>query len=47
MVICNDLTLSTNSKNLGKDEKDLSMENYQTVTATINYIVRKVNLKMK
>ena len=34
-------TRSTSSKNLGKDEKDLSMENYLTVTATINNIVRK------
>ena len=40
-------TRSTNSKNLGKDEKDLPMENYLTVTATINYIVRKLNLKIK
>ena len=32
-------TRSTNSKNLGKDGKDLPMENYLTVTATINYIV--------
>ena len=40
-------TRSINSKNLGKDEKNLTMENYLTVTATINYIARKLNLKIK
>ena len=40
-------TRSTNSKNLGKDGKDLPMENYRIVTATINCIVRKLNLKIK
>ena len=29
-------TRSTNSKNLGKDEKDLPLENYLTITTTIN-----------
>ena len=38
---------STNLKNLGKDEKDLPMENYLTVTETIINIVRKLNLKRK
>ena len=38
---------STNSKNLGKDEKDLPMENDLTGTATFNYIVQKSNLKKK
>ena len=36
-------TRSTNWKNLGKDGKDLPMENYLIVTATINYIGRKLN----
>ena len=40
-------TGSTNSKNLGKDGKDLPMENYLTVTATINYIIKKLNMKIK
>ena len=40
-------TGSTNSKNLRKDGKDLTMENYLVVTPTINYNVRKINLKKK
>ena len=40
-------TRSTNSKNLGKDGKDLPMEKYLTVTANINYIAQKLNLKIK
>ena len=40
-------TRSTSSKNLGKDGKDLPMENYLTVSATINHIVRKLNMKIK
>ena len=39
-------TRSTNTKILEKDGKDLAMENYLTVTATINFIVRKLNLKI-
>ena len=37
-------TGSTNLKNLGKD---LPLKKYLTVTAFINYVVRKVNLKIK
>ena len=40
-------TQSSNAKNLGKDGKDLPIENYLTVTATVNYIVQKVNMKIK